>query len=254
MRRTTSGRTALRSVLGRFATGVTVVAAGRGTPCGMTANAFTSVSLDPPLILVCVDRSAAVYKTVLAAGSFSVSMLSAGQEHVARYFADHSRPRGAEEFARSSGRPGRAPERPSCTEHLPGWTAPSLTPTTAATTRSSSARYRPVASGRRMTHWSSSAVTSISRGSASPRPSRSRHDRHRARPGEVVRPRPARLPRAVAARGAGPAAQALVRPAGHAHRRGQRVRRCGQVRHGPEDSLLLQPPRSRQARPGGQRR
>lgn len=106
MRRATSGRTALRSVLGRFATGVTIVAAGRGTPCGMTANAFTSVSLDPPLILVCVDRSAAVYKTVLAAGSFSVSMLSAGQEHVARYFADHSRPRGAEEFSNFEWSPG----------------------------------------------------------------------------------------------------------------------------------------------------
>ena len=106
MRRTVSGRTALRSVLGRFATGVIVVAAGRGTPCGMTANAFTSVSLDPPLILVCVDRSAAIYKTVLAAGSFSVSMLSAGQEHVARYFADHSRPRGADEFSTIDWSPG----------------------------------------------------------------------------------------------------------------------------------------------------
>ena len=102
-----SGRTALRSVLGRFATGVTVVAAADlGTPCGMTANAFTSVSLDPPLILVCVDRSAAVYKTVLAAGSFGVSMLSASQEHVARYFANHSRPRGAEEFGAVGWSPG----------------------------------------------------------------------------------------------------------------------------------------------------
>jgi len=106
MGRTASRRTALRSVLGRFATGVTVVAAGQGTPCGMTANAFTSVSLDPPLILVCVDRSAAIYETVLAAGSFSVSMLSAGQEHVARYFADQSRPRGAEEFNTVEWSPG----------------------------------------------------------------------------------------------------------------------------------------------------
>lgn len=100
------GRTTLRSVLGRFVTGVTVVAAGRETPCGMTANAFTSVSLDPPLVLVCVDRSAAIYKTVLAEGSFGVSMLSARQEHVARYFADHSRPRGPEEFSRVEWSPG----------------------------------------------------------------------------------------------------------------------------------------------------
>lgn len=101
-----SARTALRKVLGRFATGVTVVAAGRETPCGMTANAFTSVSLEPPLVLVCVDRSAAIYKTVLADGSFAVSMLSASQEQVARYFADHSRPRGADEFAAVGWSPG----------------------------------------------------------------------------------------------------------------------------------------------------
>lgn len=92
------GGKALRSVLGRFATGVTVVAAGQDTPCGMTANSFTSVSLLPPLILVCVNRNAAVYQAVLESGSFAVSVLSARQEHVARYFADHSRPRGAAEF------------------------------------------------------------------------------------------------------------------------------------------------------------
>jgi flavin reductase (DIM6/NTAB) family NADH-FMN oxidoreductase RutF len=88
----------LRSVLGRFATGVTVVTAGGQTPGGMTANSFTSVSVDPPLILICVNRSAAIHQSVLEAGSFVVSVLSAGQEHVARYFADHSRPRGAVEF------------------------------------------------------------------------------------------------------------------------------------------------------------
>jgi flavin reductase len=101
-----SSKTALRKVLGRFATGVTVVTAGRSTPCGMTANAFTSVSLDPPLILVCVDRSAAIYNTVIADGGFGVSMLSADQEQVARYFADHSRPRGADEFAAVEWSPG----------------------------------------------------------------------------------------------------------------------------------------------------
>jgi flavin reductase len=101
-----SGTAALRSVLGRFATGVMVLAAGRETPCGMTANAFTSVSLDPPLILVCVNRSSAVYKAVIDAGSFAVSVLSAGQEHVARHFADHTRPRGAAEFAIAGWSPG----------------------------------------------------------------------------------------------------------------------------------------------------
>lgn len=88
----------LRAVLGRFSTGVTVVTADAGVPCGMTANAFTSVSLDPPSILVCVHRDAAIYRAVRKAGCFAVSVLSAGQEDMARYFADRSRPRGAAEF------------------------------------------------------------------------------------------------------------------------------------------------------------
>jgi flavin reductase (DIM6/NTAB) family NADH-FMN oxidoreductase RutF len=97
---------ALRSVLGHFATGIIVVAAGRETPCGMTANAFTSVSLDPPLILVCINRTASMYKAVLDCGHFTVSVLSAGQEHLARYFADYTRPRGAEEFGAVEWSPG----------------------------------------------------------------------------------------------------------------------------------------------------
>lgn len=88
----------LRSVLGKFATGITVVAAGRDAPCGMTANSFTSVSVMPPLILVCVNRTAAVHQAILDSGSFAVSVLSAYQEDVARYFASRSRPRGTTEF------------------------------------------------------------------------------------------------------------------------------------------------------------
>ena len=64
----------------------------------MMANSFTSVSLDPPLILVCVNVRAAIHQAVLDGGSFAVSVLSARQEHVARYFANHSRPRGEQEF------------------------------------------------------------------------------------------------------------------------------------------------------------
>jgi flavin reductase (DIM6/NTAB) family NADH-FMN oxidoreductase RutF len=98
----------LRSVLGQFTTGVTVVTAGRQTPCGMTVNAFTSVSVDPPLILVCVTRSSELYRTVLSEGCFAVSVLAAHQEHLARYFANRARPRGLAEFAgvRSSLAPG----------------------------------------------------------------------------------------------------------------------------------------------------
>jgi flavin reductase len=88
----------LRDVLSRFATGVTVIAAGSEIPCGMTANSFTSVSLEPPMILVCVNRRAAIHHAVLESGSFTVSVLSAGQEYVARHFANRSRPRGDSEF------------------------------------------------------------------------------------------------------------------------------------------------------------
>lgn len=92
------GTEPLREVLRRFATGVTIVASGTQAPEGMTANAFTSVSLVPPLVLVCVNRTAAIHQTVLESGLFTVSFLSASQEHVARHFADHSRPRGRAEF------------------------------------------------------------------------------------------------------------------------------------------------------------
>lgn len=91
-------RDPLRAVFGRFATGVTVLAAGRETPRGMTANSFASVSLTPPLVLVCVHQTAAIHAAVLEAQSFSVSVLSARQEQVARHFADRTRPRGQQEF------------------------------------------------------------------------------------------------------------------------------------------------------------
>jgi len=102
----------LRSVLGTFATGVAVIAAGEREPCGMTANSFTSVSLDPPLVLVCVKQDAAVHRAILGARAFAVSVLSAGQEAVARRFADRTRPRGAAEFESVAHTPGlltRAP-------------------------------------------------------------------------------------------------------------------------------------------------
>lgn len=89
---------ALRTVFGRFATGITVLAAGRAEPRGMTANSFTSVSIEPPLILVCVNKNASIRRAMLDARGFAVSVLSAGQERLARYFADRSRPRGAGEF------------------------------------------------------------------------------------------------------------------------------------------------------------
>ena len=78
-----------RSVMGRFPTGVTVVAAVRetGTPFGLTVNSFTSVSLDPPLVLVCVNRGAASHDGLLAAPSFCVSVLAEEQVALASRFA-----------------------------------------------------------------------------------------------------------------------------------------------------------------------
>ncbi|GGU98046.1 flavin reductase family protein [Actinomadura sp. LOL_016] len=103
--------TDLRRAFGTFATGVTVVTVGGREPHGMTANSFTSVSLDPPLVLVCVGRSAVMHQR-LAVGSFGISVLGAGQESVARYFADLSRPLGAAQFDRIDCTPGRATGAP----------------------------------------------------------------------------------------------------------------------------------------------
>jgi flavin reductase (DIM6/NTAB) family NADH-FMN oxidoreductase RutF len=80
---------AFRQVLGAFPTGVTIVATrnGEGAPCGMTVNAFTSVSLDPPLVLVCVQRGASSYDPLLTTGSFAVSVLSTEQAALAAHFS-----------------------------------------------------------------------------------------------------------------------------------------------------------------------
>jgi flavin reductase (DIM6/NTAB) family NADH-FMN oxidoreductase RutF len=72
----------------------------------MTANAFTSVSLDPPLILICLTRDSELCKAVHREGCFAVSVLAAHQEDLARYFANHARPRGAAEFAEVGWSPG----------------------------------------------------------------------------------------------------------------------------------------------------
>jgi flavin reductase len=99
---------ALRSVLGMFATGITVVTAlGGGVPAGMTANSFTSVSTAPPLVLVCVLRDAKVHEAILASEAFGVSVLSAQQMVVAKHFANKQRPRGDHEFDVVDWFPGR---------------------------------------------------------------------------------------------------------------------------------------------------
>lgn len=77
-----------RSAMGRFATGVTVVTTrtADGVDHGMTANAISSVSLDPPLLLVCVDHNAQAHEH-LQAGGFAVNVLGAHQEDLSDRFA-----------------------------------------------------------------------------------------------------------------------------------------------------------------------
>jgi flavin reductase (DIM6/NTAB) family NADH-FMN oxidoreductase RutF len=78
-----------RRVTGAFATGVTVIAVERdpGVVHGMTANSFTSVSLDPLLILVCVDHDARLLSFLKAQRRFGVSILREGQQALSEYFA-----------------------------------------------------------------------------------------------------------------------------------------------------------------------
>ena len=83
---------ALRQVMGQFASGVTVVTALRqGIKHAMTATAVCSVSLVPPLILVCVSRSSRFHEAITEADFWCVSLLSADQERLARHFANKGR-------------------------------------------------------------------------------------------------------------------------------------------------------------------
>ncbi|HEX9107403.1 MAG TPA: flavin reductase family protein [Longimicrobiales bacterium] len=79
-----------RRILGHWGTGVAVVTTRLpdGRPWGLTANAFASVSLQPPLVLVCVDLTSDTHAGLRAAGFFAVSVLAAEQERIARRFAD----------------------------------------------------------------------------------------------------------------------------------------------------------------------
>lgn len=83
-----------RQVMGRFLTGVTVVTTHNdGEPVGLTVNAFTSVSLNPPLVLICVDTSSGVLPIIRESGVFAVNMLTTEQEQLSRCFASSSEER-----------------------------------------------------------------------------------------------------------------------------------------------------------------
>jgi flavin reductase (DIM6/NTAB) family NADH-FMN oxidoreductase RutF len=78
-----------RNALGTFATGVTIVTtmAKDKTPIGLTANSFTSVSLDPPLVLFCLDRRSYSFAHFEQASHFAINVLSSEQQHISSHFA-----------------------------------------------------------------------------------------------------------------------------------------------------------------------
>ncbi len=78
-----------RQLLSCFATGVTVATTldGDECPCGMTASAVSSVSLEPPLLLICVNQDAKFHTAMGAATGFALNVLAADQEEVSRVFA-----------------------------------------------------------------------------------------------------------------------------------------------------------------------
>ena len=83
------GPAQFRQLCGHFATGVVIItaAAPDGSPVGMTANSFASVSLDPPLISVNVDHGAEMHGVLLTAKGFVLNILESGQEALSRRFA-----------------------------------------------------------------------------------------------------------------------------------------------------------------------
>lgn len=82
-------RKALRNAFGTFMTGVTVVTTldSAGTPQGFTANSFSSVSLDPALLLVSIDKRSANFATFTESRHFAINVLSAGQQETSNIFA-----------------------------------------------------------------------------------------------------------------------------------------------------------------------
>ena len=93
--RTGSDPRTLRDALGSFATGVTVVTCfdEDDRPLGLTANSFTSVSLDPPLLLVCIHKEARCSEALVAAEQFAVNVLQTGQQPASIRFSTRAEDR-----------------------------------------------------------------------------------------------------------------------------------------------------------------
>jgi flavin reductase (DIM6/NTAB) family NADH-FMN oxidoreductase RutF len=98
------GSQGLRAVAGRLPTGVTVVAVRAGEILhATTVNSFTTVSLDPPLVLFCVRRSSRTAALLPVAGAFAVTVLPASADGLSRRFADPGRPPGLGDTAWTPG-------------------------------------------------------------------------------------------------------------------------------------------------------
>jgi flavin reductase (NADH) len=95
-----------RAVLGSFPTGVTIVTTmdGKGAPRGLTSNAICAVSLEPPLLLICIDKQSGSLPAFLESRSFVVNFLAAGRGELATRFAS----KGGDRFANVRWEPSRA--------------------------------------------------------------------------------------------------------------------------------------------------
>ena len=84
-----------RIALSRFVSGITVVTVldHDNRPAGITVSAFSSVSLEPPLVLACIDKRASVHDYLVEGGHFAVNILSQDQEHLSRRFASKDQDR-----------------------------------------------------------------------------------------------------------------------------------------------------------------
>lgn len=97
-----------REAMARFATGITVVTAPAADgPHGVTINAFASLSLTPPLVLICIEHGRYSLTVLEAARVFAVNVLAEGQEHLSRFFSTDSRPEGPHAFDGIAHHPGR---------------------------------------------------------------------------------------------------------------------------------------------------
>ena len=108
--RASLGKNEFRAACGRFATGVTIatVVDREGTPHGVTVSSFTSVSLEPPLILIAIGHASGVFGHFRAAKRFGINVLHEEQRHIAEHFARKGQDRfvdGMEWYAGETGVP-----------------------------------------------------------------------------------------------------------------------------------------------------